>query len=57
MLQIAPQTVMQTLLERGLIETTGRAAADKRKRPEFDPSGRVMVMNGQPLADGKYQES
>jgi len=39
------------------LETTGRAAADKRKRPEFDPSGRVMVMNGQPLADGKYQES
>src|SRR6188474_125935 len=39
------------------LETTARSAADKRKRPEFDPSGRVMVMNGQPLADGKYQES
>src|SRR5678815_1691748 len=25
------------------LETTARSAAEKRKRPEFDPSGRVMV--------------
>jgi deoxyhypusine synthase len=48
-------TVALPLLATAL-ETTGRAAADKRKKPEFDPSGRVLVMNGQPLADGKYQE-
>src|SRR6188474_1728253 len=39
------------------LETTSKDILHKRKRPEFDPSGRVMVMNGQPLADGKYQES
>ncbi len=33
-----------------------KEAANKRKRPEFDPSGRVLVMNGQPLADNRYQE-
>ena len=35
----------------------GREAAGKRKRPEFDPSGRLLVMNGQPLADNRYQET
>jgi deoxyhypusine synthase len=39
------------------LETTGREQAAKRKRPEFDPSGRIMAVNGQPLPDGKYQES
>ena len=32
-------------------------ALAKRKRPEFDPSGRLLVVNGQPLADNRYQES
>jgi deoxyhypusine synthase len=39
------------------LESTSRDAADKRKRPEFDPSGRILLMNGQPLPDNRYQES
>ncbi len=39
------------------IETTARDAAAKRKRPEFDPSGPVLSVNGQPLPDGTFQES
>jgi deoxyhypusine synthase len=38
------------------LETSARETLDKRKRPEFDPSGRLLVMNGQPLADNRYQE-
>jgi deoxyhypusine synthase len=38
------------------LETSAADAAKKRKHPEFDPSGRVLVMNGQPLADNRYQE-
>jgi deoxyhypusine synthase len=29
----------------------------RRKRPEFDPSGRVLAMNGQPLGDNRFLES
>jgi deoxyhypusine synthase len=39
------------------LESTAHENGHKRKRPEFDPSGRVMVMNGQPLADNRFQES
>ncbi|HUL73900.1 MAG TPA: deoxyhypusine synthase family protein [Vicinamibacterales bacterium] len=39
------------------LETTVRDTLAKRKRPEFDPSGRLLVVNGQPLADNRYQES
>jgi deoxyhypusine synthase len=39
------------------LETTSRDASHKRKRPEFDPSGALLVVNGQPLADNRYQES
>jgi deoxyhypusine synthase len=39
------------------LETTSRGVAGKRKRPEFDASGRLLVMNGRPLADNRYQES
>lgn len=38
------------------LDTTARDAADRRKRPEFDASGRILAMNGQPLPDGRYQE-
>jgi deoxyhypusine synthase len=38
------------------LETTAGDALEKRKRPEFDPSGRIMIMNGHPLADNRYQE-
>jgi len=38
------------------LETTARDTLAKRKRPEFDPSARLLVMNGQPLADNRYQE-
>src|SRR6185295_16338876 len=39
------------------LETLGPELAKRRKRPEFDPSGRVMVMNGHTLADNRYQEN
>jgi deoxyhypusine synthase len=39
------------------LETTSHDHATRRKRPDFDPSGRVLVMNGHPLADNRYQES
>jgi hypothetical protein len=38
------------------LETTSHDSAQRRKRVEFDPSGRILVMNGQPLADNKFQE-
>jgi deoxyhypusine synthase len=38
------------------LETESHDLVPRRKRPEFDLSGRVIVMNGQPLADGKFQE-
>ena len=38
------------------LESTCHDLAPRRKRPEFDPSGRVLAMNGQPLADNRYQE-
>jgi deoxyhypusine synthase len=39
------------------LEATSKDSVQKRKRPEFDPSGRLLVVNGQPLADNRYQES
>ena len=38
------------------LEDTGREAADKRKRPDFDPSGRLLVMNGHTFPDNRYQQ-
>lgn len=38
------------------LETTARETAAKRKRLEFDPSGRLLVVNGLPLAANRYQE-
>jgi deoxyhypusine synthase len=38
------------------LESSVRETAAKRKRPEFDPSGRILAVNGQPLPDGRYQE-
>ncbi len=39
------------------LETTARDLLPKRKRPEFDPSGRLLVVDGQALPDAKFQES
>jgi len=39
------------------LESTIGDALEKRKRPEFDPSGRILSMNGQALADNRFQES
>jgi deoxyhypusine synthase len=39
------------------LETSGTDLVPRRKRPEFDPSGRILVMNGHPLADNRFQES
>ncbi len=38
------------------LETAAHDLVPRRKRPEFDPAGRVLAMNGQPLADNRYQE-
>jgi deoxyhypusine synthase len=38
------------------LETTMHGQGPRKKRPEFDASGRVLVMNGQPLAEGKFQD-
>ena len=51
----ADVTIALPLLATAL-DTTAREAAARRKRPEFDPSGRVLVVNGQPLPDARYQE-
>jgi deoxyhypusine synthase len=39
------------------LDTTARETAGKRKRPEFDASGRQLVVNGQALPEHRYQES
>jgi deoxyhypusine synthase len=39
------------------LETTAKDVLAKRKRPDFDVSGRLLVMNGQPLPENRYQES
>jgi deoxyhypusine synthase len=36
------------------LESTAYETSRKRKKPEFDASGRVLVMNGQPLGDNKF---
>jgi deoxyhypusine synthase len=51
----ADVTVALPLLVSAL-ESTSHELGARRRRPEFDPSGRVLVMNGQPLADNRYQE-
>jgi deoxyhypusine synthase len=38
------------------LETTQHELVSRRKRPEFDPSGPIIVMNGQPLAANHFQE-
>jgi deoxyhypusine synthase len=48
-------TIALPLLVSALTTSTGDALA-RRKRSEFDASGRVLVMNGEPLADNRYQE-
>ncbi len=39
------------------LEDAARELAGKRKRPEFDPSGRQLVVNGLALAEHRYQEA
>jgi deoxyhypusine synthase len=39
------------------LESVAHESAPRRKRPDFDPSGRIMVMNGHALADNKFQDS
>lgn len=39
------------------MEHSARELSAKRKKPEFDPSGRLLVVNGRTLPDGRYQES
>jgi deoxyhypusine synthase len=39
------------------LESTAKELAAKRKRLEFDPSGRVLVVNGQPLPENHFQET
>jgi deoxyhypusine synthase len=51
----ADVTVALPLLVSAL-ESTAHELAPRRKRPEFDPSGRVLVMNGEPLAENRFGE-
>ncbi|HWB16546.1 MAG TPA: deoxyhypusine synthase family protein [Vicinamibacterales bacterium] len=51
----ADATIALPLLVSAL-ESTAHGTAAKRVHPEFDASGRVLVMNGQPLADNRFQE-
>jgi deoxyhypusine synthase len=39
------------------LESASKDLLARRKRPEFDVSGRVLVMNGQPLPENRYQET
>jgi deoxyhypusine synthase len=39
------------------LETSAADAARKRRRPEFDLSGRLLAMNGQPFADNRFEEA
>jgi deoxyhypusine synthase len=39
------------------LETTAHDSLARRKRPDFDVSGRLLVVNGHTLPDNKYQES
>ncbi len=38
------------------LETTGADLAARRKHPEFDVSGPVLSVNGQPLPENRFQE-
>lgn len=38
------------------MDHTARELSARRRKPEFDPSGRLLVVNGQTLPDGRYQE-
>jgi deoxyhypusine synthase len=52
----ADVTVALPLLVAAL-ETTSKDLLAKRKRPEFDPSGPALVVNGQALPEDHFQES
>jgi len=52
----ADVTVALPLLATAL-DSTARELASKRKRPDFDASGRQLVVNGQPLPEHRYQEA
>jgi deoxyhypusine synthase len=49
-------TVALPLLATAL-DSTARELAGKRKRPDFDASGRQLVVNGQALPEHRYQEA
>jgi hypothetical protein len=51
----ADVTVALPLLVSAL-ESTSHEMVQRRKKPEFDPSERVMLMNGEPLGDNKFLE-
>jgi deoxyhypusine synthase len=38
------------------LDASGQELAARRKRPEFDLSGPVLAVNGQPLAENRFQE-
>ncbi len=39
------------------LETSGKELLARRKRPHFDASGRLLILDGQALPDNRYQES
>jgi deoxyhypusine synthase len=52
----ADVTVVLPLLATAL-DSTARELSGKRKRPDFDPSSRQLVVNGQPLPEHRFQEA
>jgi deoxyhypusine synthase len=50
----ADATIAMPLLVTALATTSAGLAATRR-RPQFDPGGRVMSVDGRPLPDGRYE--
>ncbi len=51
----ADATVVTPLLVSALAGTCAERVA-KRRRPTFDPSGRILCVDGRPLPDARYEE-
>jgi len=37
------------------LASTSVPAAQRRRRPQFDPGGRILTIDGRPLPDGRYE--
>jgi len=50
----ADATIAMPLLVSALASTSV-PAAQRRRRPQFDPGGRILTIDGRPLPDGRYE--